>query len=636
MSGHITHIGSELDDTSRSNSSSERKRDSGSPGSPNYPRGSEISSDHDSVSKILDENDEDYSCSKSLASLPLPLSLPQPSKASLAEDHGKTLTTQEVEKKWKKGYQVRTKPKLIIVVLCTVIVVLTISTVLVVFTYFFGRAKEETAFPSINFIYTIQAQGPSFRRFSNESFYLSYSTQSKRLDLSRLNDDFQQFEWKLASSNTQDRSLFLIYPASYNYNNNTFFPSVHYLLLNSSAELYVNNSTENRIQFVRLIPGATGRRDSFIISVDRTPLDRTFLAYSNESKRFYFSQRNAAIEFVFHMISDRSPIVQTPATSFECADPFIWQPKGQSNYFVECTGANIPFGQSTLHAAFGSHTSTFSFAGVFLGGNQPLWADGEVMQSLWAPESFQNPKDLSSYLFFAAPSYPDGRRHLAWAQSTSSIPSVTSYTQYSPTFLPICCTNSGEIDPHVFLNPEDNRTYLLWKSDDNSIGMKYTRLWIQEIEFSNDSVLLTGSSKQILDSTGLNWVNSWVPDGSLIEGPELIHRGDYYYLFFAAGKFCTDSYSEGVARSKTLFGPYEKLPKPILSTSTVGVAKSDDNYLPIRLVGPGHASFIRLSTELEDWRILWHASIGDNCNRYAFLSEMYFGEDDWPYVNNFS
>eukprot|EP01047_Picozoa_sp_COSAG01_P043381 COSAG01_NODE_3847_length_5644_cov_25.352209_8_plen_40_part_00 len=39
-----------------------------------------------------------------------------------------------------------------------------------------------------------------------------------------------------------------------------------------------------------------------------------------------------------------------------------------------------------------------------------------------------------------------------------------------------------------------------------------------------------------MDSSGLWWVESFVAGGSLIEGPELVHRGGYYYLFFAAGK----------------------------------------------------------------------------------------------------
>jgi hypothetical protein len=119
-----------------------------------------------------------------------------------------------------------------------------------------------------------------------------------------------------------------------------------------------------------------------------------------------------------------------------------------------------------------------------------------------------------------------------------------------------------------------------------------------------------------LHSSGLWWVTSWVDGGSLVEGPELLKRGDYYYLFFAAGRccctrccctallalpgcltaapvrftprshllvctpspplrapwavgraldrppgrYCQASYAEGVARSTSIWGPYETMP----------------------------------------------------------------------------
>lgn len=63
------------------------------------------------------------------------------------------------------------------------------------------------------------------------------------------------------------------------------------------------------------------------------------------------------------------------------------------------------------------------------------------------------------------------------------------------------------------------------------------------------------------------------------------------------------------------------------------------------MVGPGHASIIEIpSSSLQsntksitsgsdDWRIVWHASIGENCDRYAFLNKLVFNEDGWPYVD---
>jgi hypothetical protein len=65
---------------------------------------------------------------------------------------------------------------------------------------------------------------------------------------------------------------------------------------------------------------------------------------------------------------------------------------------------------------------------------------------------------------------------------------------------------------------------------------------------------------------------------------------------------------------------------PVLSTGLVGVASSG-----VPLVGPGHASV--LSTPQGSLRMVWHASIGENCDRYAFVSDLSIGNDAWPYVD---
>jgi hypothetical protein len=58
---------------------------------------------------------------------------------------------------------------------------------------------------------------------------------------------------------------------------------------------------------------------------------------------------------------------------------------------------------------------------------------------------------------------------------------------------------AGEIDQHIFKDPTDGKTYLLWKTDDNSVGAKVTRLWGVEVAISWDSVKLLGARKQLMD-----------------------------------------------------------------------------------------------------------------------------------------
>jgi hypothetical protein len=119
--------------------------------------------------------------------------------------------------------------------------------------------------------------------------------------------------------------------------------------------------------------------------------------------------------------------------------------------------------------------------------------------------------------------------------------------------------------------------------------------------------------------------------GSLVEGPELVKRAGWYYLFFAAGKYCQDSYAEGVARARSIWGPYEKLGVPLLSTGLVGYDDSGKN----KLVGPGHASFVQAVADgsaaaAGEYYAVYHASRGENCNRYAFVDRVAFNGADRP------
>jgi beta-xylosidase len=240
------------------------------------------------------------------------------------------------------------------------------------------------------------------------------------------------------------------------------------------------------------------------------------------------------------------------------------------------------------------------------------------------------PDGKFNYVFFSDTQIDDNSKHrLGWVMSSTG-PNVGAYTNYSPSYLNLGMAPGGDIDSTIFTDRTTGRTYIVWKTDDNSVGSTYTRIWAQELSFTNETVYQVSSPVVLVDSTGLWWVDSWVDGGSLIEGPEVVQYNGWYYIFFAAGKFCQDTYTEGVARSQNFFGPYEKMTSPLLSNGIVGVAANSDGVLT-QLVGPGHATYVQLDSG--DWRIIFHASIGENCNRYAFIGELVFGADGWPYLN---
>lgn len=309
-----------------------------------------------------------------------------------------------------------------------------------------------------------------------------------------------------------------------------------------------------------------------------------------------------------------SPMSHSRLADDGCADPFAWR-GSDGSYHLICTGGDLPLYSSS---SIGPGAS-FAKVGSMLGGEKPAWAaDG----ARWAPENVDLGNGVNLAVFCDVGGTPDGKHRVGWALSSQGA-TPGSWTTYSSGSLDLGNAPGGDIDAHVFVDGDS--AYLIWKTDDNNVGDAVTRIWAQPVTLSASGMELKGSRQQILDSTGLWWVDSFVAGGSLVEGPEIVRQGDWYYLFFASGRYCQDSYSEGVARSKNVLGPYEKLSVPLLSTNMVGRGPED------KLVGPGHASY--LQDEHGDWFTVWHASEGENCNRRAYADKLGWTADGWPFVD---
>jgi len=347
---------------------------------------------------------------------------------------------------------------------------------------------------------------------------------------------------------------------------------------------------------------------------------------------------------------------QYTVANFPCADPYAWYNKAKSEYQLICTFGGLGLGMSkSLENAYFNHLG--DALGVDPKHPPGTWVTNDAIEH-WAPEVVQ--VGNVSYIFFSntVPNSSPSKHQLGWSASIKGV-NTQQFTYYSEGFMYLGDTAGGEIDSTVFVDPLTQRSYFIWKSDDNNAGSTSTRIWIQEIVLSEDmdkpGYKMTSAAEVILDSTGLWWVDSWVPGGSLIEAPELVYENGYYYLFFAAGKFCEYSYSEGVARSKNLFGPYEKHPLPLLSSGLIGYSTSSLNK-PLRtvaanfsdmatsvmsgtgdglvkLLGPGHATYLRDARG--DLFAIYHASTGAGgaCVRYPFVNKILYTEDLWPYVS---
>jgi len=293
-------------------------------------------------------------------------------------------------------------------------------------------------------------------------------------------------------------------------------------------------------------------------------------------------------------------------------------------YYLICTfdGLSLSFSPEI------SPNTAFQNIGTAINTSQktPPWSQNI---DRWAPENMQVliQQTWYNFIFVSDAQTSDGKHRTGWVSSSKGV-GPNMWDNFAPNFMNLGMAPGGDIDAHVFHDEVAQKYYLIWKTDDNSVGMTYTRIWGVEIAFSTNSVNLVGAPVVILDSTGMWWSNSWVNGGSLVEGPEIVKNGEFYYLFFASGRYCESSYMEGVARSKNVFGPYEKMKLPLLSTGIVGISKGQ------KLLGPGHASYVR-DLKSNAWNVVWHASVSvdSTCNRFPFVSRLTFGSDFWPYAD---
>ncbi len=128
----------------------------------------------------------------------------------------------------------------------------------------------------------------------------------------------------------------------------------------------------------------------------------------------------------------------------------------------------------------------------------------------------------------------------------------------------------GLIDAHRFVD-EDGRAYLFWKVDGNDLSpQEPTPILVQELDA--DAMTLRGEPVVAITND-----RPW--EAHVIEGPWAVRRGEHVYLFYSGNAFHTDAYGVGVARARSVLGPWEKLEEPILQSTG-------------RWRGPGHGCVV--------------------------------------------
>src|SRR5579883_117473 len=231
---------------------------------------------------------------------------------------------------------------------------------------------------------------------------------------------------------------------------------------------------------------------------------------------------------------------------------------------------------------------------------RPSWSRG----SFWAPEISQYRGRFYVYYVAEHVSGP-----LSIAVATADRPEGP-YVDHGP----LVGQSAGSIDPTP-VTGEDGRRYLIWKEDGNSRGLP-TTIWIQPL--GDDGLRLAGDAKVILRND-VEW------EGDVVEGPSVLRRGEWFYLFYSGNACCGKScnYAVGVARARSVLGPWEKFAgNPILSSNADWRC-------------PGHGSVF----EASDGRTfyLYHAySRRDSIyvGRQVLLDEVSWDAGGWPSINH--
>ncbi|SNC67599.1 Beta-xylosidase [Hymenobacter gelipurpurascens] len=226
----------------------------------------------------------------------------------------------------------------------------------------------------------------------------------------------------------------------------------------------------------------------------------------------------------------------------------------------------------------------------------PAWAD----YYFWAPEISQ--EGNKTYVFYTA--------HKRGGNLAVGVASATNpagpYTDHGP----LVGQPDGSIDGFP-MRDEKGQLYLIWKEDGNSVQQP-TPIWAQRL--NEERTALVGEKQELFRNDPSTW------EGNLVEGVSMVRRDGYFYAFYAGNGCCGNgcTYATGVARSKTLLGPWEKYAQnPVLVNNDTWKC-------------PGHGTVVENQGR---WYLLHHAyntASQEFVGRQGVLSELTWTATGWP------
>ncbi len=202
---------------------------------------------------------------------------------------------------------------------------------------------------------------------------------------------------------------------------------------------------------------------------------------------------------------------------------------------------------------------------------------------------------------------------------------VTATNPAGPWSDPVKVPQVRGIDPSLYFDSEKDKAYIIYNSDAPDNKPLYSgHRTIRMYEFDYKNLKVTGEEKLLVNGgVDISTKPVW------IEGPHIIQKFGWYYLYAAEGGTSVN-HSQVVLRSKDVWGPYIPYEKnPILTQRDL----PEDRPNPI--TSAGHADLV------EGPNGKWYAVFlavrpyeGDfyNTGRETFLAPVEW-KDEWPIIN---
>lgn len=278
-----------------------------------------------------------------------------------------------------------------------------------------------------------------------------------------------------------------------------------------------------------------------------------------------------------------------------CADPGIIH--DGTKYVAACTSGGAANAFQLL-----TSTDLVNWAGagsIFPSAQKPSWAGGDY----WAPEIHRVGNQYVAY--YTA-------RHVNGRLSVGAATGPTALGPFTDIGKPLVYdAGMGMIDATHFQDANGTH-YLVWKADGNAVGQQ-TPIYGQALSASGTSLV---GARTTLITNNLGW------EGGVVEGPWVVFKNGYYYLFYSGNAFYNGTYAVGAARATSPLGPYTKAGAPILTTNSTWI-------------GPGHCSVV--NTPAGNSAMVYHAWLTGHVNgpgdaRLMLVDSIAWGSNGWPSV----